>query len=261
VNDLVYTGRWKEALRQLHSTNNFPEFTGRICPAPCEAACVLGINEPAVTIKQIEKNIVERGWAEGLIHPELPKFRSGKKIAIMAGRGALGAGEELETLADLLAAPIVKPLLGKACVPDHSPYTTGGIGLLGTAPSQDALEECDTLLIVGINQSIDQLRNKVRELNGFFIPAHVDRQRFGIISQLGFIPDDLDPDAIEILDSQDSFRRIYPGLHPYRKIKNSDAHHPNQIGSSYSLFKMEQISFTEIAYALRGEKGREVLVA
>ena len=61
-NDLVYRGRWKEAVRQLHSTNNFPEFTGRICPAPCEASCVLGINEPAVTIKQIEKSIVERGF-------------------------------------------------------------------------------------------------------------------------------------------------------------------------------------------------------
>ena len=81
-NDLVYRGRWKEAVRQLHSTNNFPEFTGRICPAPCEAACVLGINAPAVTIKQIEKNIVERGFAEGWIHPEPPKFRSGKKVAV-----------------------------------------------------------------------------------------------------------------------------------------------------------------------------------
>lgn len=126
---------------------------------------------------------------------------------------------------------------------------------------ENILEEIDTLLIVGINQSIGQLRNKVRELNGIFIPAHVDRQRFGIIGQLGFIPDDLDPDAIEILDSHDSFRKIYPDLHPYRKIKNSDAHYPDQIGSSYSLFKMEQVSFTEIANALRGEKGREVLVA
>jgi len=63
-NDLVYHGRWKEAVRQLHATNNFPEFTGRICPAPCEASCVLAINQPAVTIKQIEKNIVERGFQE-----------------------------------------------------------------------------------------------------------------------------------------------------------------------------------------------------
>jgi glutamate synthase (NADPH/NADH) small chain len=95
-NDLVYHGRWKEALRQLHSTNNFPEFTGRICPAPCEAACVLGINEPAVTIKQIEKSIVERGWNEGLIRPEPPKFRSGKKVAVVgSGPAGLAAAQQL----------------------------------------------------------------------------------------------------------------------------------------------------------------------
>jgi len=95
-NDLVYSGRWKEALRQLHSTNNFPEFTGRICPAPCEAACVLGINEPAVTIKNIEKNIVERGWNEGWIQPELPKFRSGKKVAVVgSGPAGLAAAQQL----------------------------------------------------------------------------------------------------------------------------------------------------------------------
>jgi glutamate synthase (NADPH) small chain len=95
-NDLVYRGRWKEALRQLHSTNNFPEFTGRICPAPCEAACVLGINEPAVTIKQIEKSIVERGWDEGMIRPEPPKFRSGKKIAVVgSGPAGLAAAQQL----------------------------------------------------------------------------------------------------------------------------------------------------------------------
>jgi len=95
-NDLVYRGRWKEALRQLHSTNNFPEFTGRICPAPCEAACVLGINEPAVTIKQIEKSIVERGWEEGFIRPEPPKFRSGKKVAVVgSGPAGLAAAQQL----------------------------------------------------------------------------------------------------------------------------------------------------------------------
>jgi glutamate synthase (NADPH/NADH) small chain len=95
-NDLVYRGRWKEALRQLHSTNNFPEFTGRICPAPCEAACVLGINEPAVTIKQIEKSIVERGWEEGLIRPEPPKFRSGRKVAVVgSGPAGLAAAQQL----------------------------------------------------------------------------------------------------------------------------------------------------------------------
>ena len=95
-NDLVYHGRWKEAVRQLHATNNFPEFTGRICPAPCEAACVLGINQPPVTIKQIEKNIVERGFHEGWIHPEPPKVQTGKKVAIIgSGPAGLAAAQQL----------------------------------------------------------------------------------------------------------------------------------------------------------------------
>jgi glutamate synthase (NADPH/NADH) small chain len=95
-NDLVYRGRWKEAVRQLHATNNFPEFTGRICPAPCEASCVLGINQPAVTIKQNEKNIVERGFEEGWIRPEPPKLRSGKKVAIVgSGPAGLAAAQQL----------------------------------------------------------------------------------------------------------------------------------------------------------------------
>jgi len=95
-NDLVYRGRWKEAIRQLHSTNNFPEFTGRICPAPCEASCVLGINEPPVTIKQIEKNIVDRAFKEGWIHPEPPKFRTGKKVAVIgSGPAGLAAAQQL----------------------------------------------------------------------------------------------------------------------------------------------------------------------
>jgi glutamate synthase (NADPH/NADH) small chain len=71
-NDLIYRDRWKEAIRRLHATNNFPEFTGRICPAPCESSCVLGIHEPPVTIREIEKNIIEHAWAEGWIHPQRP---------------------------------------------------------------------------------------------------------------------------------------------------------------------------------------------
>jgi glutamate synthase (NADPH/NADH) small chain len=95
-NDLVYRGRWKDAVRQLHATNNFPEFTGRICPAPCEAACVLGINQPPVAIKQNEKNIVERGFLEGWIHPEPPKVRTGKKVAIVgSGPAGLAAAQQL----------------------------------------------------------------------------------------------------------------------------------------------------------------------
>jgi glutamate synthase (NADPH) small chain len=95
-NDLVWRGRWREASRVLHATNNFPEFTGRICPAPCEAACVLGINEPAVTIKNIEKTIVDRAWEEGWIAPELPPFRTGKKVAVVgSGPAGLAAAQQL----------------------------------------------------------------------------------------------------------------------------------------------------------------------
>jgi glutamate synthase (NADPH/NADH) small chain len=95
-NDLVYHDQWKEAIRVLHATNNFPEFTGRICPAPCEAACVLGINEPAVTIKVIEKTIVERAWEEGWIRPEPPETRTGKRVAIVgSGPSGLAAAQQL----------------------------------------------------------------------------------------------------------------------------------------------------------------------
>lgn len=88
-NDLVYEGRWKEALDRLHQTNNFPEFTGRTCPAPCESACVLGITDPPVTIKNIENAIVDRGFAEGWIQPDPPPRRTGKSVAIV-GSGPCG---------------------------------------------------------------------------------------------------------------------------------------------------------------------------
>jgi len=95
-NDLVFRGRWKEAIRVLHSTNNFPEFTGRICPAPCEAACVLGINEPPVTIKQIEKTVVDRAFEEGWILPEPPPFRTGKRVAVIgSGPAGMAASQQL----------------------------------------------------------------------------------------------------------------------------------------------------------------------
>jgi len=95
-NDLVYHGRWRDAIRQLHSTNNFPEFTGRICPAPCEAACVLGINEPAVSIKSVENAIIERAWQEGWVKPEKPERRTGKRVAIIgSGPAGLAAAQQL----------------------------------------------------------------------------------------------------------------------------------------------------------------------
>jgi glutamate synthase (NADPH) small chain len=95
-NDLVFRGRWQEAVRQLQATNNFPEFTGRICPAPCEASCVLGINQPPVAIKQNEKNIVERGFREGWIRPEPSQIRTGKSVAIVgSGPAGLAAAQQL----------------------------------------------------------------------------------------------------------------------------------------------------------------------
>jgi glutamate synthase (NADPH/NADH) small chain len=95
-NDLVYRGQWREAIRVLHSTNNFPEFTGRICPAPCEAACVLSINEPAVTIKQIEKTIVDYAFDQGWIRPEPPATRTGKRVAVVgSGPAGLAAAQQL----------------------------------------------------------------------------------------------------------------------------------------------------------------------
>lgn len=95
-NDLIYKGRWKEALEVLHSTNNFPEFTGRLCPAPCEEACVLGINEDPVSIENIEKNIVERGFKEGWIVANPPAHRTGKKVAVIgSGPSGLAAAQQL----------------------------------------------------------------------------------------------------------------------------------------------------------------------
>jgi glutamate synthase (NADPH/NADH) small chain len=102
-NDLVYRDDWKEAIRVLHATNNFPEFTGRICPAPCEAACVLGINEPPVTIKVIEKMIVERAWKEGWIKPEPPAVRTGKRVAVVgSGPAGLAAAQQLNRAGHLV---------------------------------------------------------------------------------------------------------------------------------------------------------------
>jgi glutamate synthase (NADPH/NADH) small chain len=88
-NDLVYHGQWREALETLHSTNNFPEFTGRVCPAPCEAACTLNLNDAPVTIKTIECAIVDKGWEQGWILPLVPKHRTGKRVAVV-GSGPAG---------------------------------------------------------------------------------------------------------------------------------------------------------------------------
>ena len=95
-NDLVYRNRWREAIELLHATNNFPEFTGRLCPAPCEEACVLSINEPAVTIEQIEKSIIEHAFEEGWIVPQPPERRTGKTVAVVgSGPAGLACAQQL----------------------------------------------------------------------------------------------------------------------------------------------------------------------
>jgi glutamate synthase (NADPH/NADH) small chain len=95
-NDLVYKDRWREAIRTLHATNNFPEFTGRICPAPCEAACVLGINDKPVTIKVVEQNIIDHAFEQGWVEAEPPRRRTGKKVAVIgSGPAGLAAAQQL----------------------------------------------------------------------------------------------------------------------------------------------------------------------
>jgi glutamate synthase (NADPH/NADH) small chain len=102
-NDLVYRGLWKEALDRLHKTNNFPDFTGRVCPAPCEGSCVLGINNPPVTIKNIEQAIADHGWERGWITPEPPKRRTGKTVAVIgSGPAGLCAAAQLNKAGHLV---------------------------------------------------------------------------------------------------------------------------------------------------------------
>ncbi|MEU5879708.1 glutamate synthase subunit beta [Spirillospora sp. NPDC047279] len=95
-NDLVYRRDWQEAIERLHATNNFPEFTGKLCPAPCEAACVLGINQDPVAIKRVEAEIIDRAWAEGWVRPQPPTVKTGKKVAVVgSGPAGLAAAQQL----------------------------------------------------------------------------------------------------------------------------------------------------------------------
>jgi len=102
-NDLIYRGLWRDALDRLHKTNNFPEFTGRVCPAPCEGSCVLGINNPPVTIKNIECSIIDHGWEHGWVTPQTPKKRTGKKVAVIgSGPAGLSAAAQLNKAGHLV---------------------------------------------------------------------------------------------------------------------------------------------------------------
>ena len=186
-NDLVYRDHWKEAIRVLHSTNNFPEFTGRICPAPCETACVLGINEPPVTIKVIEKNIVERAWAEGWIQPEPPEMRTGKRVAVVgSGPSGLAAAQQLNRAGHLVTLFEKNDRLGglmRYGIPDFKmekhvldrrleQMTAEGVRfetkahIGGNIPAQDLRKEFDAILLCGGAEAPRDLNVPGRELKG-----------------------------------------------------------------------------------------------
>ncbi len=186
-NDLVYRGRWQEALRELHATNNFPEFTGRICPAPCEAACVLGINEDPVAIKTIEKSIADRGWEEGWIVPEPPAERSGKKVAVVgAGPAGLAAAQQLnraghmvtlfeknEVPGGLLALGIPDFKMEKHHVARRVDQMTAegvefrcGVHIGVDVEAKQLMEEFDAVLITTGSEKPRDLPIPGRELNG-----------------------------------------------------------------------------------------------
>ena len=98
-NDLVYRGHWQDAIDRLHATNNFPEFTGRLCPAPCESACVLGINQPPVTIKQVEVEIIDKAFDEGWVTPHRPTVKTGMRVAVVgSGPAGLAAAQQASHL-------------------------------------------------------------------------------------------------------------------------------------------------------------------
>jgi glutamate synthase (NADPH/NADH) small chain len=188
-NDLVYRDHWKEAIRVLHSTNNFPEFTGRICPAPCEASCVLGINEPPVTIKMIEKTIVERAWSEGWIQPEIPDTRTGKRVAVVgSGPSGLAAAQQLNRAGHWVTLLEKADRIGglmRYGIPDFKmekhvldrrleQMTAEGVQFQTRAhvghnvPVEDLRKEFDAIVLAGGAESPRDLNVPGRELKGIY---------------------------------------------------------------------------------------------
>lgn len=186
-NDLVYHGRWKDAIRQLHATNNFPEFTGRVCPAPCEAACVLGINEPPVTIKQIERAIIDRAFEEGFIHPEPPSVKSGKRVAVVgSGPAGLAAAQQLsrsghavtvfeknDRIGGLLRYGIPNFKMEKHLIDRRLEQMRGeGVTFQTNAhigkeiPAEDLRKQFDAILLAGGSEQARDLDVPGRELKG-----------------------------------------------------------------------------------------------
>ena len=186
-NDLVYRGLWREALERLHKTNNFPEFTGRVCPAPCEGSCVLGITNPPVTIKNLECSIVDRGFAEGWVVPHPPEKRTGKRVAVV-GSGPAGlscaaqlnkAGhavtvyERADRIGGLLMYGIPNMKLDKAIVQRRVDLmaqegvtfvTNTSIG--GDIPAAQLQEDFDAVVLCGGATKPRDLPAEGRDLNG-----------------------------------------------------------------------------------------------
>jgi len=186
-NDLIFRGLWKEALERLHKTNNFPEFTGRVCPAPCEGACVLGINEPPVTIKSIECQIIDKGFEEGWVKPEIPEVRTAKSVAVVgSGPAGLACAAQLnkaghsvtvyerdDRIGGLLMYGIPNPHLDKNIVQRRVDLLIEeGINFIASTevgkdiPSQKLIEDFDAVVIcTGATQPRD-LPIEGRELGG-----------------------------------------------------------------------------------------------
>ena len=178
-NDLVYRGEWKEALDSLHSTNNFPEFTGRICPAPCEAACTLNINNDPVTIEYIEKAIADKGWDEGWITPHPPSWRSGRSVAVVgSGPAGMAAAAQLNHAGHLVTLYERNEVIGgllRLGIPDFKleknvvqrrvdQMTAEGVTFVTNAH-------------IGQNVSVDELREKFDSIvltGGSTVPRDLD---------------------------------------------------------------------------------------
>jgi glutamate synthase (NADPH) small chain len=210
-NDLVYRDRWHDAIRVLHSTNNFPEFTGRICPAPCEAACVLGINEPPVAIKVIERTIIDHAWGEGWIKPEIPPHRTGKKIAVIgSGPAGLAAAQQLNRAGHWVTVFEKADRIGgllRYGIPDFKmekrhidrrveQMTAEGVKFLTKAhigesvPAADLGKDFDILLLSGGAEAPRDLNIPGRELDGIhFAMDFLPQQNKRVAGDPGIVAD------------------------------------------------------------------------